>query len=98
MSNRTFQVCLLRTTNARKFRISDYSFHVHKRIQLNNTFLQCIALSSRKLTKISANSNNVHFSGVRFICSHCLTIKSVLASLWPIITRCRLQINLSPSK
>ena len=40
------------------------------------------------------NSNNVHFSGVRFICSPYLAIKSALASLGPIIARCRPQMNL----
>ena len=30
---------------------------------------------------MSDNSNNVHFSGVRFICSPYLAIKSALASL-----------------
>ena len=42
---------------------------------------------------MSDNSNNVHFSGVRFICSPCLAIKSALASLGPIMTRCGLQMN-----
>ena len=32
------------------------------------------------------NSNNVHFSGVRFICSPYLAIKLALASLGPIMT------------
>ena len=41
-----------------------------------------------KLTKMSDNSNNVHFSGVRFICSPYLAIKSALASLGPIMARC----------
>ena len=41
-----------------------------------------------KLTKMSDNSNNVHFSGVRFICSPYLVIKSALASLGPIMARC----------
>ena len=48
--------------------------------------------------KISDNSNNVHFSGVRFICSPYLAIKSALASLWPIMARCGPQMNLTPSK
>ena len=38
---------------------------------------------------MSDNSNNVHFSGVRCICSPYLAIKSALASLGPIIARCR---------
>ena len=37
--------------------------------------------------KMSENSSNVHFSGVRFICSPHLSIKSALASFGPIITR-----------
>ena len=37
---------------------------------------------------MSDNSNNVHFSGVRFICSPNLAIKSALASLGPIMARC----------
>ena len=42
------------------------------------------------------DSNNVHFSGVRSICSPYLAIKSVLALLRPIMTRCGPQLNLSP--
>ena len=37
---------------------------------------------------MSDNSNNIHFSGVRFICSPYLAIKSPLASLGPIMARC----------
>ena len=44
------------------------------------------------------NSSNVHFSGVRFICSPYLAIKSALASLGPIMARCGPQMNLTPSK
>ena len=47
---------------------------------------------------MSDNSNNVHFSGVRFICSPYLAIKSALASLGPIMARCGPQMNLTPSK
>ena len=36
-------------------------------VQLKPGFLQRIALCLSKLTKMSDNSNNVHFSGVRFI-------------------------------
>ena len=38
---------------------------------------------------MSDNSNNVHFSGVRFICSPYLAIKSALASLGPIMGKMR---------
>ena len=48
--------------------------------------------------KLSDNSNNVHFSGPRFICSPYLVIKSALASLGPIMARCGPQMNLTPSK
>ena len=51
-----------------------------------------------KLTKMSDNSNNVHFSGIRFICSPYLAIKLALASLGPIMSRCGPQMNLTPSK
>ena len=44
------------------------------------------------------NSNNVHFFGVRFICSPYLAIKSALASLGLIMARCGPQMNLTPSK
>ena len=65
----------------------------------NHNFLQCIAFSWSKLTKMSDNSNYVHFSGVSFICSRYLAIKwTYIASLGPIITRCGPQINLTPSK
>ena len=37
---------------------------------------------------MSDNSNNVHFSGVRFICSPYLAIKLAFASLGPIMARC----------
>ena len=37
---------------------------------------------------MSDNSNNVHFSGVRFICSPYLAIKLALASLGLIMARC----------
>ena len=49
---------------------------------------------------MSDNSNNVHFSGVRFMCSPYLAIKykSALASLGPIMARCGPQMNLTPSK
>ena len=47
---------------------------------------------------MSDNSNNVHFLGVRFICSAHLAIKSALASLGPIMARCGPQMNLTPSK
>ena len=46
---------------------------------------------------MSDNSNNVHFSGVRFICSPYLAIKSALASLGPIMARCGPQMNFTPS-
>ena len=42
---------------------------------------------------MSDNSNNVHFSGVRFIGSSYLAIKSALASLGPIMTRCGPQMK-----
>ena len=54
--------------------------------------------ASYKLTKMSDNSNYVHFSGVRSVCSPYLAIKSALASLGPTMTRCRPQMNLAPSK
>ena len=44
---------------------------------------------------MSDNSNNVHFSGVRFIGSPYLAIKSALASLGPIMARCGPQMNLT---
>ena len=47
---------------------------------------------------MSDNSNNVRFSGVRFICSPYLAIKSALASLGPIMARCGPQMSLTPSK
>ena len=47
---------------------------------------------------MSDNGNNVHFSGVRFICSPYLAIKSALASLGPIMARCGPQMNLTPLK
>ena len=47
---------------------------------------------------MSDNGNNVHFSGVRFICSPYLAIKSALASLEPIMERCGPQMNLMTSK
>ena len=59
-----------------------------------HSFLQCILLSWSELTKMSDNSNNVHFSGVRFICSPYLAIKLALASLGPIMARCGPQMNL----
>ena len=37
-------------------------------------------------------------SRVRFVCSPYLAIKSTLAALWPIMSRCGPQINLVPSK
>ena len=45
---------------------------------------------------MSNNSNDAHFSGVRFICGPYLTNKSVLASLRPIMTRYGLQMNPMP--
>ena len=36
-------------------------------VQLKLGFLQHISLHRSKLTKINDNSNNVHFSGIRFI-------------------------------
>ena len=36
-------------------------------VQLKPGFLHCIALRRSKLTKMSDNSNNVPFSGIRFI-------------------------------
>ena len=59
---------------------------------------QCITLSWSKFTKVSDDSNNVHFSGVRFLCSPFLAIKSVLALLESIMTRCGTQMNLRSSK
>ena len=47
---------------------------------------------------MSDNSNNVHFSGVRFSCSRYLAIKSALASLGPIMARCGPQMNFTPLK
>ena len=45
---------------------------------------------------MSDNSNNVHFSGVRFICSPYLAIKSALASLkMNIIVILKLKENLA---
>ena len=49
-------------------------------------------------TIVSYNANNVHFLGVRFICSPYLVIKSALASLGQIMARCGPQMNLTPSK
>ena len=45
---------------------------------------------------MSDNSNDVHFSGVRFICSPYLAIKSALALLGSIMARCGPQMNLCP--
>ena len=72
--NFSLQVCFYRTTSVRNIQISD-CVHTVKTI-----FLQCILLSWSNLTKMSDNSNNVHFSGVRFICSPYLAIKWALAS------------------
>ena len=47
---------------------------------------------------MSDNSNNVNFSGVRFICSPYLAIKLALASLGPIMSRCGPQMNLNALK
>ena len=47
---------------------------------------------------MSDNSNNVNFSGVRFICSPYLAIKSALASLGLIMTRSGPQMNVTPEK
>ena len=47
---------------------------------------------------MSDNSNNVNFSGIRFICSSYLAIKSALASLGPIMARCGPQMNLNALK
>ena len=44
-------------------------------LRQNHGFLQRIALHGNKLTKISDNSNNVHLSAVRFICSPYLASK-----------------------
>ena len=54
--------------------------------------------SSNKLTKMSDNTNNVHFPGIRFICSPYLAIKSALASHGPIMTRRWPEMNLTSSK
>ena len=43
---------------------------------------------------MSDNSNNVHFSGVRFIRSPYLAIKSAHASLGPIMARCGPKMNI----
>ena len=47
---------------------------------------------------MSDDCNYVHFSGVRFICSPYLAIKPALASLGPMMTRFRPQLNIAPSK
>ena len=94
--NFLFQVCLHRTTSVRNIRISD-CIHT-KMYSQNHSFSQCILLSWSKLTKMSDNSNNVHFSSVRLICSPYLAIKSALASLGPIMAGCGPQMNLTPSK
>ena len=49
---------VFRTTYTSKYNIN---------VQLKPGFLQRIALCQSKFTKMSDNSNNVHFSGVRFI-------------------------------
>ena len=42
-------------------------------------------------SEISHNTNNVYFSGIRFICIRFnLAIKSILLSLGPLMTRCSL--------
>ena len=79
VSNFSLQVCFYRTTSVRNIQISDCVNTV------KTSFLQSILLSWSKLTKMSDNSNNVHFSGVRFICSPYLAIKSDLALLGPIM-------------
>ena len=47
---------------------------------------------------MSDDSNNVHFSGIRFICSPYLAIKSAIASLGPVMSRCGLEMNLNVLK
>ena len=61
-------------------------------------FLPVHRFKLEKLTKMSNNSNNVHYSGVRFICDPDLSINLALASFGPIMTECSLQMNLTPSK
>ena len=57
--NFSLQVCFYRTTSVRNIQISD-CVHTVKTIVSYN--------ASTKLTKMSDNSINLHFSGVRFIC------------------------------
>ena len=42
---------------------------------------------------MSDDSNNVHFSGIRFVCSSYLAMKSGIALLRPIMTKCGPQMN-----
>ena len=48
--------------------------------------------------KMSDNSNNIHFAGIRFICSPYLAIRSAHASFGLIMASYRPQMNLTPSK
>ena len=56
-----------------------------------------VALSWNRLTKEN-DDNDVYFSSVKFSCSPYLAIKSALDLFGPIMTRCGLQMNLTPSK
>ena len=56
----SFQVCLFWTDNICKFCISDYQ---HAQMySSNHGFLECMTFSWSKLTKMSNNSNKVHFN------------------------------------
>ena len=50
--------------------------YIHEQTVKTMISLKCIVLSWSKPTKISDNSNNVHFSDVRFICSPYLAFKA----------------------
>ena len=67
--------------------------------QLKQWFPAIHRIKLDKRTKPSDISNyDFNFSGVRFICSPHLAIKSALASLGLTMTKCRPQMGLPPSK
>ena len=67
-------------------------------VQLKPSFVTIHRIKMEQILKRGDNSNNVHVSGVTSINSPYLVIKSALSSLGSIITRCRPQMNLTPSK
>ena len=63
------------------FEIPCFGLRTYINKQLKPWFPTIIALSWSKITKMSNYSNNIRFSGVRFLCNLYLTIKSTFASL-----------------